>query len=137
MTMTSAVCCQQEGLQTKSAIPSSLAPPIPVAPSRLAGWPPFVGLQGFLSVYVPRWLPSLSPVSDVLQQLLDSGPDSLPTAAAGRLSPAEGLVTGTLPNGLSFVILPNRDPPDTIVTYLQVNAGSINETERQQVLFSP
>eukprot|EP00668_Euglena_longa_P012754 GGOE01015236.1.p1 GENE.GGOE01015236.1~~GGOE01015236.1.p1 ORF type:complete len:1781 (+),score=397.97 GGOE01015236.1:599-5344(+) len=86
---------------------------------------------GILEGPIPKFWHTEGPkVYDALR-LLDSTPTTLP-AAAGVLAPAEGLVSGTLSNGLSYVILPNRDPADTIVTYLQVNAGSINETEKQQ-----
>ena len=54
-------------------------------------------------------------------------------STSGRvLTPVQGLVTGTLPNGLSYVVLRNKDP-FKFDAYLQVNAAAVNETAQQQV----
>jgi len=42
------------------------------------------------------------------------------------------VVSGVLPNGLSYVILPNRSPPGRFEAHLQVFSGSADELEPQQ-----
>lgn len=48
------------------------------------------------------------------------------------LTPPTGLVSGTIANGMSYVILRNTSPQDKFVVYLQVKVGSIHEEDNQQ-----
>ena len=43
------------------------------------------------------------------------------------------LVTGQLKNGLRYVILPNKTPPNRFEAHLEVHAGSVDELQNQQV----
>ncbi|HEB70823.1 MAG TPA: insulinase family protein [Desulfobulbus sp.] len=44
------------------------------------------------------------------------------------------LVFGTLENGLRYVVVKNREPKDRVALYLDVQAGSLNETDAQRGL---
>jgi hypothetical protein len=44
-----------------------------------------------------------------------------------------GLVAGALPNGLRYSILRNKIPANRIFATLEVHAGSVDETETEQV----
>eukprot|EP00568_Trieres_chinensis_P004964 CAMPEP_0183295450 /NCGR_PEP_ID=MMETSP0160_2-20130417/3401_1 /TAXON_ID=2839 ORGANISM="Odontella Sinensis, Strain Grunow 1884" /NCGR_SAMPLE_ID=MMETSP0160_2 /ASSEMBLY_ACC=CAM_ASM_000250 /LENGTH=1248 /DNA_ID=CAMNT_0025456937 /DNA_START=117 /DNA_END=3863 /DNA_ORIENTATION=+ len=61
-----------------------------------------------------------------------------PTAAASAAEVSDPLPvhpdvkSGVLPNGLSYVILPNRSPPGRFEAHLQVFSGSADEQEPQQ-----
>jgi len=44
------------------------------------------------------------------------------------------LVFGTLDNGLRYVVVRNREPKDRVALYLDVQAGSLNETDEQRGL---
>jgi zinc protease len=48
------------------------------------------------------------------------------------LDPA--LVTGTLPNGLAYIIRPHKNPENRVGIWLHVGSGSLNETESQRGL---
>ena len=50
------------------------------------------------------------------------------------LRPDPGLVYGTLGNGLRYVILANHEPRGRVALYLDVQAGSLYETEEQRGL---
>ncbi|GMH57895.1 hypothetical protein TrRE_jg246 [Triparma retinervis] len=55
------------------------------------------------------------------------------TVTSGRKLPShETTVTGVLPNGFSYVILPNASPPGRFEAHLQVFTGSANELQHQQ-----
>jgi hypothetical protein len=56
---------------------------------------------------------------------LSSGDDEV-------LSVHPDVVSGILPNGFSYVILPNRSPPGRFEAHLQVFSGSADELEPQQ-----
>ena len=43
------------------------------------------------------------------------------------------LVTGQLENGLRYVMLPNKTPPNRFEAHLEVHAGSVDELPNQQV----
>lgn len=43
------------------------------------------------------------------------------------------LVTGQLDNGLKYVVLPNKTPPQRFEAHLEVHAGSVDEHEHEQV----
>src|ERR1700693_3562650 len=65
----------------------------------------------------------------------------LPLAPARAASPAEeklpsdpALVTGTLPNGLAYIIRPHKNPEARVGIWLHVSSGSLNETEAQRGL---
>ena len=75
-------------------------------------------------------VPSEAPRVVVMGQPSPLGLPRMPSATgaalqrlSARLTPAENMLTGTLPNGLSYVILPNLNPADKFVTYLQVFDG--------------
>ena len=42
------------------------------------------------------------------------------------------VVTGTLPNGLSYYIMPHDNPPKRVGVWMHVSSGSLNETEKQR-----
>lgn len=44
----------------------------------------------------------------------------------------ERLVTGTLPNGLSYIVAKHSNPPGRAVMYIHVSSGSLNETDKQR-----
>lgn len=50
------------------------------------------------------------------------------------LEPHPDLLTGTLPNGLRFVMLPNETPPGRFEAHLEIHAGSVDERPDQQGL---
>lgn len=43
------------------------------------------------------------------------------------------LITGQLANGLRYVLLPNRTPPQRFEAHLEVHAGSVDELAHEQV----
>lgn len=44
------------------------------------------------------------------------------------------LKVGRLRNGLQYVILPNPTPPQRFEAHLEMHAGSVDETEEEQVM---
>src|SRR5580765_1515729 len=50
-------------------------------------------------------------------------------AAEDRLPTDPALVTGTLPNGLSYVVRPHKNPEGRVSIWLHVSSGSLNETD--------
>lgn len=62
------------------------------------------------------------------------GPDPQPPTSALRdpLPVHPDVRSGTLPNGLPYVILPNKSPPGRFEAHLQVFSGSADELESQQ-----
>jgi zinc protease len=50
------------------------------------------------------------------------------------LQPDPSLVFGTLNNGLRYVIMKNEEPKDRVGLYLDIQAGSLHETDDQQGL---
>jgi len=50
------------------------------------------------------------------------------------LKPDPSLVFGTLENGLRYVILPNQEPKNRVGMYLNIQAGSLYETDDQRGL---
>ncbi|NLX19495.1 MAG: insulinase family protein [Desulfobulbus sp.] len=48
------------------------------------------------------------------------------------LQPDPALLFGQLPNGLRYVLMSNREPRDRVALYLNVQAGSLHETEEQR-----
>ncbi|CAM9642158.1 unnamed protein product [Chrysoparadoxa australica] len=71
-------------------------------------------------------LPSLGALLEAVQEgtVSDMMTKSLP--------PHPGLKTGTLPNGLRYIILPNASPPERFEAHLEVFAGSADELDKQQ-----
>jgi zinc protease len=60
----------------------------------------------------------------------------LPLVARGTAAPAEealptdpALVTGTLPNGLRYIVRPHKNPEGRVSIWLHVGTGSLNETD--------
>ncbi len=50
------------------------------------------------------------------------------------LSPDPSLVFGTLENGLRYVLMPNHEPKGRVAMYLDVQSGSLHETDEQRGL---
>uniref|UniRef100_UPI004056395D M16 family metallopeptidase n=1 Tax=Candidatus Electronema sp. TaxID=2698783 RepID=UPI004056395D len=48
------------------------------------------------------------------------------------LKPDSALTFGTLENGVRYVIMPNKEPKNRVGLYLNVQAGSLHETEAQR-----
>ncbi len=51
------------------------------------------------------------------------------TLAEERLPTDPALVTGTLPNGLAYIIRPHKNPEGRVSIWLHVSSGSLNETD--------
>ncbi len=51
-----------------------------------------------------------------------------------ELQPDPSLVFGRLPNGLRYVLMENHEPQKRVGLYLNIQAGSINETDEQRGL---
>jgi len=51
------------------------------------------------------------------------------TPAEERLPTDPALVTGTLPNGLAYIIRPHKNPEGRVSIWLHVSSGSLNETD--------
>lgn len=57
----------------------------------------------------------------------------LPALAPAQPLPTdERLTTGTLENGLKYIILPHQVPPGRVEMYVHMDTGSLNETDRQR-----
>jgi predicted Zn-dependent peptidase len=68
-----------------------------------------------------------------LQAEPGTSPDSSLDALLTRELPVHpALNVGRLPNGLRYVILPNRAPPNRFEAHLQMHAGSVDEGENEQ-----
>jgi predicted Zn-dependent peptidase len=52
---------------------------------------------------------------------------------SARVKGNQQLVTGQLDNGLRYVLLPNKTPPERFEAHLEVHAGSVDEREDEQV----
>ena len=50
------------------------------------------------------------------------------------VKPDPAAIYGALPNGLRYIILPNKEPPGRLSLRLRVNAGSLMESDAQQGL---
>ena len=48
------------------------------------------------------------------------------------LAPDPSLVRGTLANGLRYVLKENREPRNRVAAYLDIQAGSLHETDEQR-----
>ncbi|MBB5346333.1 insulinase family protein [Desulfoprunum benzoelyticum] len=48
------------------------------------------------------------------------------------LQPDPSLVRGTLPNGLRYVLKENKEPRNRVAAYLDIQAGSLHETDEQR-----
>jgi zinc protease len=48
------------------------------------------------------------------------------------LQPDPALIFGKLANGLRYVLLPNKEPKNRVALYLNIQAGSLHETEEQR-----
>jgi zinc protease len=59
-----------------------------------------------------------------------AAPASAPQTAQGERLPTDPvLVTGTLDNGLAYVVRPHTNPPGRVAVWLHVGSGSLNETD--------
>lgn len=50
------------------------------------------------------------------------------------LQPDPALIFGKLANGLRYVLMPNKEPKNRVALYLNIQAGSLHETEEQRGL---
>src|SRR5512144_619036 len=50
-------------------------------------------------------------------------------AADDRLPTDPALVTGALPNGLTYIVQPHKNPEGRVGIWLHVSSGSLNETD--------
>ncbi|MCI5145475.1 MAG: insulinase family protein, partial [Candidatus Electrothrix sp. AR3] len=48
------------------------------------------------------------------------------------LTPDPALIFGTLENGVRYVIMPNHEPKDRVAMFLNIQAGSLHETDEQR-----
>jgi hypothetical protein len=62
-----------------------------------------------------------------------SGSGSSSELLSQRVKGNGQLITGQLSNGLRYVLLPNRTPPQRFEAHLEVHAGSVDEREHEQV----
>src|SRR5438477_1788158 len=60
---------------------------------------------------------------------LPPGAAATAAPAAERLPTDPALVTGTLSNGLTYIIRPHRNPEGRVSIWLHVASGSLNETD--------
>src|SRR5712692_11404805 len=77
----------------------------------------------------------------VLILVMTSALQLLPLVPVWAASPADeklptdpALVTGTLPNGLAYIIRQHKNPEGRVGIWLHVSSGSFNETEAQRGL---
>jgi len=93
----------------------------------------------------PSERPHISPLNILDPSKLNQSDPATNPMLRGGTSPAESLFgpdgslplhpsvkSGVLKNGLSYVILPNKSPPDRFEAHLQVFSGSADELEHQQ-----
>ena len=73
--------------------------------------------------------PSVRPHISPLNRL---GPDPKTEPTSDPLPVHPDVRSGTLPNGLPYVILPNKSPPDRFEAHLQVFSGSGTYSKRAQ-----
>src|SRR5262249_45056697 len=59
-------------------------------------------------------------------------PARAPRAAEAPLPADPNLVTGTLPNGLAYIVRPHKNPEGRVSIWLHVGTGSLNETDATQ-----
>lgn len=73
-------------------------------------------------------------VMTAVLQLLPLVPARAASLADEKLPADPALVTGTLPNGLAYIIRPHKNPEGRVGIWLHVASGSLNETEPQRGL---
>jgi zinc protease len=66
--------------------------------------------------------------------LLPTIPARAATGADEKLPSDPALVTGTLPNGLVYIVRPHTNPQGRVSIWLHVGSGSLNETDATQGL---
>src|SRR5262249_38248463 len=93
------------------ARPLRVPPRRPITRARGGGMRPFLTL----SLMVALWLPPAVV--------------GLARAAEERLPTDPALVTGTLPNGLAYIVRPHKNPEGRVSIWLHVGTGSLNETD--------
>ncbi len=54
--------------------------------------------------------------------------------ADSDLKPDSAVIFGQLPNGMRYILMPNTYPQDRVSMHLNIQAGSLNETDAQQGL---
>src|ERR1044071_3587577 len=81
----------------------------------------------------PSTEPSMKRSPGVLAALVLGAAAFLPLAATAQPLPTNPkLTTGTLDNGLKYIILPHTVPPGRVEMYVHMDTGSLNETARQR-----
>ena len=73
-------------------------------------------------------------VMTAVLQLLPLVPAGAASLADEKLPTDPALVTGTLPNGLAYIIRLHKNPEGRVGIWLHVASGSLNETEAQRGL---
>ena len=73
-------------------------------------------------------------VMTAVLQLLPLVPARAASLADEKLPADPALVTGTLPNGLAYIIRQHKNPESRVGIWLHVASGSLNETEAQRGL---
>jgi zinc protease len=73
-------------------------------------------------------------VMTAVLQLLPLVPARAASPADEKLPTDPALVTGTLPNGLAYIIRQHKNPEGRVGIWLHVASGSLNETEAQRGL---
>ena len=92
-----------------------------------------------LSLSPPRLFKQINNEPATTSQAKEGGdrrrkPSSSPPDLSTPLEPHPDLLTGELPNGLRFVVLPNETPPGRFEAHLEIHAGSVDERPDQQGL---
>ena len=70
-----------------------------------------------------------SPIRSMIVVLLALGLAGATSLADEKLPTDSALVTSTLPNGLTYIIRPHRNPEGRVSIWLHVASGSLNETD--------
>jgi zinc protease len=63
-----------------------------------------------------------------------AAPAVSPADLAAKLPTDSRMVTGTLDNGLSYIVMKHSNPPGRANMYIHVSTGSLNETDQQRGL---
>ena len=99
--------------------------------SRLAWWPAFFALTALLFSACGKSAPSAENPSAPATPAVAAKPWPQDKS---DLKPDPAATYGALPNGLRYIILPNKEPPGRLSLRLRVNAGSLMESDAQQGL---
>jgi hypothetical protein len=87
---------------------------------------------GPLHPSTPLLINPLPPLPQVDAPTAPSGQGTPDPLLALELQPHKELDVGHLPNGLRYVILPNKAPPNRFEAHLEIHAGSVDEEANEQ-----